>query len=397
MTEAPGTTVPSFPFGSADPSRPPGDYQTFLRTDPVSRVRLPTGDLAWLVTRHRDVRTVLSDPRFSRHALTEPGAPQLAPVPPFPSLFYLDPPRHTRLRELAGPALGVERTARFAARISRVVDSLLDPLEPPVDLLAAVARPLPMAVLCAVLGIPDADAPRFAGWLHRAFDFASPPPPGELMTLFGLLHGYVEGLIAARRQRPGDDLLSDLVHAELDGDRLTNAEVFALLFDLVGAGDMPVTAEIAHLLLNLLRQPGLLTRLHAEPALVDRAVEELLRLSQSAGGGTGSLRITTAEVELGGVSIPAGAVVVPCFNAANQDDEVFPDGVDVTRSPNPHLTFSAGAHHCIGAPLGRLELRTLVAGLAARRPDLALVGPEDELDWPLSPVFRTPARIPVQW
>lgn len=389
----------AFPFSTPDPACVPGEYARLRRESPVSRVVLPTGDAAWLVTRHADVVRVLTEETFSRHALTEPDAPHPTPVPPFPSLFYLDPPEHTRIVRLARPSLTGAGVERFSDRVERAVTGTLDDLAaagPGADFMDLVARPLPLAVLCPVIGVPEAERERFATWLHTAFSIP-PPPPRTMMTMFGLINGYVQGLIASRRGHGEDDLLTDLLTTGDDGDRLTNAEVFSLLFDLIGAGDMPVTAEIAHLVVNLTRRPEVLRTLNQRPDLVPTAVEELLRFSQSAGGGVGSARMATTPVELDGQRIEAGELVIPSLSAANLDETVFPDGFDTSRDPNPHLSFGSGIHHCIGAALGRMELRILVSGLASRFPGLRLEAANEELEWSPGPVFRTPVRMAVRW
>jgi len=390
----------SFPFPQADPCLPPPEYARLRATEPVAPVRLPTGDRAWLVTRHADVLTVLGDERFSRHALTGPDAPKLAPIPPMPSLFYLDPPQQSRIRRLAGPAFHPARLERFRIRVEQVAGSYVDRLcglDQPADLLGTVARPLPLAVVATVLGVPAERQADFSGWVGTAFAFGA-VPPDQQMAAMGRLMQYLTELTEARRKEPDDDVLSDLIVGE-GGDQLTDQELTALIFDLLGAGDQPVTAEIVHLLLNVMRDPARLELLHTRPEFVPGAVEELLRLSQSAGGGLGSIRIAVADVTLGGVTIRAGDAVIPSCNAANFDESVFPDAeqVDLTRPSNPHLTFAQGIHHCIGAPIGRLELTALLRRLARDLPGLRLAVAENELRWLPVPAFRTPGEIPVRW
>lgn len=391
----------TFPFTQPDPCVAPDVYERLRRDQPVSRIVLPTGDPAWLVTRHEDVRVILADERFSRQALTGPDAPKLAPVPPMPSLFYLDPPQHTRIRRLAGYALDANRIARMRRRIQQRTEEHLDAMAAmlrPVDLLTAVARPLPLAVVAAILGVPSADFDNFARWTRTVMSFGMAPQE-ELMAAFNQLNGYLVGLIAARRQDVSDDVLGDLVTAADGGDGLSDQEILALVFDLLGAGDQPVTAEIVHAVLNLLRDPGRLRLLHDDPDLVPTAVEELLRHSQSAGGGLGSVRIALADAEIGGVTIRAGDPVIPSLNAANLDETVFTASkqVDLSRSPNPHLAFADGIHHCIGAAVGRMELRALIGGLAHKFPSLRLAVAESDLAWLPVPAFRTPGQIPVEW
>lgn len=388
-----------FPFFGPTPLDPPPVYRELQLDEPVSPVILPSGDEAWLVTRHRDVEGVLRDERMSRQALTRPGAPAVVPVPPTPSLFFLDPPAHTRLRALAEPAFTAAAVAGDREVIEEVVCDHLTRLceqGPPADVIAEVARPLPLAVVLAVLGVPSADRREVAAWTGTALGWtASPEQRSEAFTA---LHGYLAAMIDSRRAAPGRDLLSRLVTPR-EGDQLADPEVIALVFDLIGAGSMPVTAEIAHLVLNLVQRTDGVELLHRRPELVPTAVEELLRVSQAAGGGVGSVRIARTETEIGGVMLPGGAAVIPSLNAANADPDVFPDPgrLDLGREVNPHLAFGAGAHVCLGMALGRLELQVLLSQLAGRLPGLRLAVPAEELVWTPVPAFATPDTMPVRW
>jgi len=366
---------------------------------PVSPVTLPTGDQAWLVTGHQEVLVVLSDDRFSRHALTLDQAPRLAPIPPFPSLFYLDPPDLDRIRALAGRAFGRARTQQLREPVRNLVETYLDDLTDspePGDLMATLARPLPLAVLTVALGVPIDRRTEFVGLVRSATAFGADPQ--QQMAALQNLQQLVLQLAVERRKHPAPDMMSDIV-APSGADRLADPEVFALVMDLIGAGDQPVTAEITHLFLNLLRDPARWGALTSRPELVPTAVEELLRHSQSAGGGLGSIRIAVTDINLGGVLIRAGDAVIPSLNAANLDPRVFdePNRIDLSRQPNPHLTFGQGLHHCLGAALGRLELTELVAALVRRLPGLRLGCEEDQLEWMPVPVFSTPLLLPVRW
>jgi cytochrome P450 len=220
-----------------------------------------------------------------------------------------------------------------------------------------------------------------------------------MMAAAGQVNAYLAGLIGSQRNEPADTVLSDLLAARDGDDRLSDEDLFGFIYDLLGAGSMPVTAEIVHVLLGALREPERMQRLRDQPALVRTAVEELLRHSQSAGGGLGSVRLATADVEIGGVLIRAGDPVIPSLNAANLDEAAFTDAdkVNLARAHNPHLAFGYGIHECIGAQIGRIELQSLLAGLARRFPNVRLAAPEQELAWLPVPVFRTPLVLPVVW
>jgi cytochrome P450 len=393
---------PMFPFVQQDPCSPCGEYAQLRDTEPVARVTLPTGHSAWLLTRHEDVRRVLADPCFSREALAAPGAPPLLPLAPGgKSIFFMDPPQHTRLRRLVAQVFAPQRVERLRPRIEQITEELLDAVAaagPPADLLAQVAQPLSIKVLCMLLGVPVEDVAHFSAWAHVMLSFGTASPE-QMVAAHGQVNGYIVDLIDSKRHQPTDDVLSDLLDARDGDDRLSEEDLLGFVYDLLGAGYQPVTAEIVHAILAILREPGRLGLLQDKPELVLTAVEELLRHSQSAGGGLGSVRLATKDVSIGGVTIRAGEPMIPSLNAANLDEAVFSNGehVDLTRTPNPHLAFANGIHHCVGAHVGRMELQTLIAALVRRFTNLRLATPEQELAWSPVPVFRTPQTLPVEW
>jgi cytochrome P450 len=390
-----------FPFDSPDPLAPPKEFAWLRAERPVARVTLPSGDPAWLVTRHADVRRLLADERFSREATTAPGAPRLLPIAKgSKSIFVMDPPEHTRLRRLVSRAFAPQRIAQLRPGVEEIAERLLAEMTaagPPADLIGRFARPLPIMVICELLGVPYADTGTFRALTDVMLNFA-PDQADAVLTARQRLSEYLSGLIAAKREAPTDDLLMVLINASEDGDRLSEDELLAFGYTLLGAGYHATVAEITHSLLALLAEPGGLRRLRDEPAAIPAAVEELLRHSQ-AGGGLGALRIALADVELGGVHIKAGDAVLPSVNAANHDELVFtdPENLTLDRLPNPHLAFGHGVHHCLGAQLGRMELQVALGLLAQRVPGLRLASSQDDLDWNLAGAFRTPAELPVTW
>jgi cytochrome P450 len=397
MTAAP----PPFPFMHPDPCTPPPEYAELRRTAAVTRVALPTGYTAWLVTRHDNVRAALIDPRLSREALTTPDAPPLLPMPPQRrSLFFSDPPGHTRLRRLVAPAFASEQIERMRPGIEQIVKNLLDAMAtdgPPADLLQHAARPLPMLVLFCLFGVPDDDIDTLGQQTEMMFAFGTRPQE-DIQAAHQHVHDYFLDLVAHKRAYPGDDLLTNLIDARDGNDRLTDAELVALVHDLLGAGIQPVTAEIVHGVLTLLREDRF-RLIQQQPKLLAGAIEELLRHSQSAGGGLLSVRVATQNVQLGDVMIPAGDAVIPSLNAANLDENVFPqpDRFEPRRTPNSHLAFGDGAHHCVGIHVGRIELQAFFAAIAQRFPKLRLVIPENDLVWTPGVAFRTPVTLPVEW
>jgi len=249
-----------------------------------------------------------------------------------------------------------------------------------------------------ILGVPSNDVAQFSESVTVMLSFGASPPE-QMMAAAGQVNAYLAGLIGSQRSAPANTVLSDLIGAGDGDDHLTDEDLFGFVYDLLGAGSMPVTAEVVHVLLGALREPERLQLLRDQPELVPTAVEELLRHSQSAGGGLGSVRLATEDVEIDGVLIRAGDPVIPSLNAANLDEAAFTDAdkVDLARAHNPHLAFGYGIHECIGAQIGRIELQSLLAGLARRFPNLRLATPESELAWVPVPVFRTPFVLPVTW
>jgi len=394
-------TVHAFPFASPDPIEPPVEYAKLLRDEPVRRVRIPTGDLVWLVTRHEDVRRVLSDTVFSREAITAPGAPRLLPIAQgSKSIFVMDPPGHSRLRKLVARAFAPRRIEALRTEVRALTDQLVGDMVqagPPGDLLAGLAQPLPITVICRMLGVPYEDVDQFRQWTDIMLSYAAGRRE-EVLAARDALNGYLTRLIDGKRAKPTDDLMMVLINAAEDGDRLDDEELLAFGYTLLGAGYHATTAGLAHGVVTLLRSPARWARLAAQPDLAPTVVEELLRRSQ-AGGGLGAMRIAMADTEIAGVPIARGDAVLPLINAANRDPEVFsdPDGVVLDRKPNPHLSFGHGIHHCLGAQLGRLELEIALRTLVREMPSLRLAVAESELEWSSGLAFSRPTMLPVAW
>jgi cytochrome P450 len=392
----------SFPFTTTDPLEPPPEYAKLLRTEPVCRVTIPTGDQVWLVTRHADVRRVLSDTRFSREAITGPDAPRLLPIAQGSrSIFVMDPPEHSRLRKLVSRAFAPRRIESLRADVQSLTDELVAKMAAngrPGELIAGLAQPLPITVICRMLGVPYADVDRFRDWTDIMLSYAK-GRRDEVLAARDALNAYLTQLIEDKRKKPADDLLTVLIAAaDDDGDRLDDEELLAFGYTLLGAGYHATTAGLAHAVLTLLRTPEKLAELVAHPELLPPVVEELLRRSQ-AGGGLGALRIAVEDVEIAGVQISAGDAVLPLINAANRDPAVFedPEGLRLERRPNPHLSFGHGIHHCLGAQLGRLELEVALGTLLREMPGLRLAVDEADLPWSSGLAFSRPQTLPVLW
>ncbi|MEU4831043.1 cytochrome P450 [Streptosporangium sp. NPDC023615] len=372
-----------FPFEWPPGARLPEELVT-LRDEPVVRAVMPSGDPVWLVTRYADVRAVLSDRRLSRNR-ERPGAPRMtaaARTKVFQNpKIDRDPPEHTRMRRLMTKAFTPARIERLEPYVKEVVTELLDRWrEPPVDLVAEFALPLTLRVICRLLGVPVADQERFRTGVGEAWQ-------------------YIGELIEVKRANPGDDLVSELigVHDDQDG-RLSTHELHVWCTVLLMAGHETTAAQIGSGTVLLMRHPDQLALLRSEPERIPDAVEELLRF-QVAGHSLSMLRYVTEDIEVGGVTIPAGSGVVPVLESANLDESVFPDPLrlDITRDARDQIAFSSGPHYCLGAALARLELRTAFAALIERFPALRLAVDVSELRHHDNPFELGFAEVPVTW
>ncbi|KAB1140277.1 cytochrome P450 [Streptomyces luteolifulvus] len=367
--------------------------------EPAARVVVASGHEVWLVTRYEDVRLVLRDRRFSVPATTAPDAPRLftTPFPPGVTLLRdTEPPDHARLRRLVMPEFRAQRVQRSLPLIRRVTDELLDALAeagPPADLVTGFARPLPMAVICAWLGIPAGDGGRILALMDTMI---GSNPVERIVAAQQEMCDYLAALTQARRAQPADDLFSTLVTAHDEQGSLSDAELTGLGISLLFAGHPVVTGVLAGALRTLLHRPADLARLRADPALAQSAVEELLRHQLVLRDG--QIRMATEDVELAGVTVRAGESVVVSLNAANHDPAVFPDAerLDLGRDPNPHLAFGHGIHRCLASHLARAELRIGITSLLARFPGLR-AAPRAPVGWRDHQRLQVLAALPVTW
>jgi cytochrome P450 len=307
-----------------------------------------------------------------------------------------DPPDHTRLRRLVATAFTMRRVELLRPRVAEITEDLLAGLagQDEVDLVDAFAFPLPVTVICELLGVPHADRDAFRAWSTTLVSAGE----AETLAVAGRdMAAYLRQLIAAKRAAPADDMVSALVQAhEDDGDRLTEAELVAMAFLLLVAGHETTVNLIANGVLALLRHPDQLAALRGDPALLSGAVEEFLRYDGPISHAT--LRYTVEPVELSGVTIPAGEFVVVSLSSANRDGDRFPDAdrLDITRAAGGHLAFGHGIHFCLGAPLARLEGQIAIGRLLDRFPGLSLAVDPDQLRWRNSTLLRGLESLPVR-
>jgi cytochrome P450 len=385
----------------------PYPLYTRLREDgPMHRVRFPSGEQAWLVAGYDAAHAALTDKRLGKnHDLGNERWRALASIMPEPQhsqlqahLLHKDPPEHTRTRPLVTDALTPRRIESLRPRFQELADELVDALPEtgPVDLVATFAARYPFRVLAEAIGLPAALAGRFDRDWGKAVQPVGPADPGR-GRYEARLHGlqsYIADVVAHKREQPDDDLLSSLV-AACDRGELSPEELSSMIFMLLVAGQEPVINQIATALMALISHPGQLSRLRDDPALLPRAVEELLRYD-------GACELTTwrffaQDSDLHGTQVPAGDPVIVSLSAANRDPRRFPgaDTLQLDRSPNPHLLFGAGIHYCPGASLARTELQIALATLLTRLPGLHLAVPAEDIEWIQVVFARGTTQLPV--
>ncbi|MFB9903097.1 cytochrome P450 [Allokutzneria oryzae] len=390
-----------FPFARGAVTELPPGYELLRRDRPVCRVRLPSGDLAWLVTRYADARLVLADHRFSKRALLDGGAARTRRGALLSGLlFTTDPPEHTALRSRLTGSLNPRRVAALRPRITGLAEELLDRLEPGGDLMAAFAEPLAMSVICALLGVPVAEHRTYAHWaeavlsVNRFTDEEVTRAQNELLV-------HMSATVRAARSEPGEGLISALVTDGLAVD--DDASVVKLVATLLVTGYETMVAGIGNAVLTLLVHNGRLPSCPVDPALL----EEVLRFSTY--GDALRSRRAVEDVQLGGVTIRAGDVVVVSVASANRDDDAFPEAgrfdptrfdptrFDPARCGPRHLSFGHGAHFCVGASLARLELEVALEVLSRRLPALRLAVPATEVRFRDGSAETPPESLPVTW
>jgi len=356
---------------------PAAEYGQWVQERPLTRISLWGDNHPWLVTRQEDARAVLSDPRFSSENV-RPGFPGLQPTTPPRTpgqLFAMDPPDHTRLRRMLIPEFSFRRVEELRPAIRHITEELLDGLvkqQQPADLVEHFTLPLPLLVICELLGVPYADRE----FIHRqAAAFATVSAGPEAMRAgWAALFGYLQELLAAKSREPGDDLMSKLATERVASGEATPAEAAGLLVQTLIAGHETTASMLSLGVVALLRHPEQLAALRADEDLVPGAVEELLRYLTVVH--IGLRRIATEDVEVGGVTVRAGEGVVVALQAANRDPAVFadPDALDLTRDAGQHLAFGHGLHHGLGQSLARAELQVALPMLFHRLPGLRLTG-----------------------
>jgi pimeloyl-[acyl-carrier protein] synthase len=390
-------------FNPMDPEFVADPYPTYHRLraeDPVHHS--PLG--FWVLTRYADVMGMLRDPRLIKEPIAAFVAARFGmAVPPGLGLSMLDrdPPDHTRLRGLVSKAFTPKALETLRPHIQQIVDDLLAHAggKGQMDLIEEFAYPLPVRVICEMLGVPVADHERFKQWgldVARGLDAIMLPAESEVakrsMAGRHALAAYFRELIAERRAAPRDDMLSALIAAEEAGDKLNEEELLATCILLLVAGHETTVNLIGNGTLALLRHPDQLRKLRENPALIGTAVEELLRYD---GPVQRTARIPSEDVTIGGQTIGKGEMVMPFLGAADRDPAQFrdPDRLDITRADNRHIAFGMGIHFCLGAPLARMEGQIAINTLVQRLPKLGLA--TDRPEFRQSLTLRGLQALPV--
>lgn len=359
---------------------------------------------AYFVSRYEDCQFVLKDPRFVRNRSTATGGRRVpipmpkSVAPLVESMIIEDDPGHRRLRNLVHKAFTPRAIAQLGERIETLTHELLDKAEPQgqVDLQKAYSLPIPVTVISEMVGVPDHEMSKFASGMKVLSDGLS--GWSFFRTMFWdlpKLGNYARELIARKRAEPQDDILSALIAAEDEGEKLTEDELVSMVFLLVIAGYETTVHLINNCVVTLLQYPQALARLRAEPALMESAIEEVLRFNGPIQGT--KPHYTIEDVVLHGVTIPKGAMVMPLLGAANHDPAVFenPEQFDIGRSPNRHMGFGQGIHYCLGAPLARLETKIALTNLLERNPNLQLAIDPQELTVQQIPMWHRYEQVPV--
>ncbi|MEV0420375.1 cytochrome P450 [Streptosporangium canum] len=397
--------VLSYPIPNDTALEPPAEWAELRGTCPVAHVKLPSGDQATLLTRYADVKQVLADPRFTRQ-LNAPDAARLSAEgggvfnSEIATIIPDGGEEHQHWRRLVGKWFTAKRMAALRPSMTAIAEQLIDDMVKrgqPGDLKAGLGFPLPVYVICDMLGVPAADRDRFSYWSDTLLNLTR-YTQAEIEAAQGEFFQYMSDHLAAKRAEPGEDLLSELiaVGGPEDGG-LADIQILVTGMALLVAGHETTANMIGKMVSMLLADRSRWERLLADPSLIRTAVEETLRLD--ANSGFGLPRYLREETEVSGTVLPRGTTVVCSMAAANRDESAFEAAaeMDLSRSPNPHLSFGTGAHSCLGQALARTELQVVLEVLLRRLPALELAVPVEELERVEGLAVGGLRTVPVRW
>lgn len=397
--------VPSFPMARTLPLRPPPEYTKFRKESPIIKAKTWDGSLVWLVTRHADVHTVLTDPRFSK-VRTQPGFPETGPggkaaaFATKATFVDMDPPEHTRHRGMIEQDFAPEKVESMRPQIQQIVDQVFDEMikneSQPVDLLSSFGMPVPTLVIYKMLGIPYEDHE----FLHKCNSIRTngSATSAESSTASKDLMDYLARLVEKKEKSPSDDIISRLVIEKVHKGELTHEELVAMSFLLLVAGNATTANMITLGVLTLLQHPDQLNEIRQNPSLIKDAVEEIFRYL--TGSQFATRRLAIEDVQVGDTLIKKGEGVWALNASADEDELVFKDPTrfDIHRKPNPHLAFGDGIHVCVAQDLARAEVQIAIETLIRRLPNLQLAIPADQLEYVTksSRDFGV-ATLPIKW
>jgi cytochrome P450 len=396
-------------WGSFDIDDPFPVFARVRELGAVHPVTLADGHDAWLVVRFEEAMAALNDPRLSKdmHAALESGSEVVAEGLPGPEfarhMLTVDPPDHTRLRRLVSSAFSPRRVEALRPRVQTITDDLLDDIasmdsDSPVDLISTFAFPLPFTVICELLGVPETDRTRLGQEFTKllvptttAAEYAEAKKASDQVV------AMLRDLVAGKEAAPGDDLVSALISARDGDERLDSRELLSTIFQLMVAGHDTTASLIGNSVVALFRSPAQLSKLQKDPTKIPAAIEEFLRFDAPVPHST--FRYASEPVPMAGQEIPAGAQVIICMAAANRDLDRYasPEALDVERGAARHLAFGHGVHHCLGAPLARMEGHLALGSLLRRFPQLTLAVRSEDLHWDHGDglVLRGLSELPV--
>jgi cytochrome P450 len=394
-------TLASYPFDTSPGLDHDPEGLRLLAQAPVVRARTANGAEVWLALGYRAVRQTLNDPRLSREAANGPAASAVNQAASDPRLLIgMDPPRHTRIRRLMATAFSPRLVERLQPRVQQLTDDLLAGMagqDRPADLVQCLAEPLPIMVICELLGVPLADRTQIRDWATKLMATTAYPVE-EIMAAIGEIDAYLDKLIAQRRTDPDDALMSALIGVNDAAGHLSAQELTGNVQLLLVAGHETTVNQLGNSVVTLFQHPEQVELLRDRPELWPQAVEELLRHSKLT---TAVMpRFATEDFDLDGTPVRTGDAVIPVLSVANRDPHAYPDPhrFDILRTgPAPHTGLGHGPHFCLGAQLARLELRIALGSLFARFPALAPAGDLTELRWKAGLAVRSLEELPVTW
>lgn len=377
-------------------------YERMRAAGPVHRILLTADEAepSWMIVGHEEARRALNHPALSKDWRASGQFPDAQGGAMSSNMLESDPPHHTRLRRLVAREFTARRMEGMRTRVQQITDELLDAMaarpERGGDLIDSLAFPLPMTVICELLGVPDLDRARFRYWSNEIVTPTSAASNADAYRELGI---YLAELIEAKAKEPGEDLLSALIRtSDEDGDSLSRDEVIGMAFLLLVAGHETTVNLISNGVRALLAHPEQLAALRGDSdGLLDGAVEEMLRYDGPVQHTT--FRYARESLDVGGATIPAGATVLVSLSGADRDPARFADPAvfDIGRAPQGHLAFGHGIHFCIGAPLARMEGRIAIRSLLERFPDLAEDPEAGPPAWLTGSLMHGVSRLPLRW